>query len=780
MGVCLLIYQYIHFELSYDRFHPKAESTYRISLDHYRNGEHTSSQISAPYALGPSAESIIPEIQNMVRIRPIFQDEGIVIENPDKQKIFIEYDVFYVEDTFFEMFDYPLTDGDPSTALNEQNNIVLTERMAQKYFGENNPVGKSLNLKGGNLTGTFTITGVLAPLPENTHLKFDFLVPLDFMLTHYGTYKRDNGWGWYNFVTYVNLNQEASSDHVGRTIEKIILDNSGEYLEQENLETKIDLQALPDIHLKSTSSGQTGGTENVWFYAVIGGFILIIAWVNFINLSTSLAINRAKEVGIRKSFGVARSQLISQFLFEAILINTIGAVMAIGIAYLLLPILSELIGKEIAFSVLQSSVFWAVSIPALLLGAILSGLYPAFILSGYKPINALKSTGLKSNGGISLRRGLVTFQFLLSILLITGSYLFYKQIYYMKTKDLGVAMEKIVVVPGPRVILEEGREKLSQTYAVFKSNITKLHTIASITGTSNVPGKDVLWTGDMRKQGAPVDAAKKGNTILVDHNFTNTYDFDFLAGSGFTPEMPEYSGIIINERAVENFNLGTPEEAIGQSIIMSGVDTLRIHGVAKNMHWSSLKEHLLPTVFLINQYNAFFSVKIDLSNIPVTLKHIEATYRESFPNDPFEFYFLDDSFNRQYQSEIQFGQLFSAFTTIGIFIACIGLFALVSFSATLRNKEIGIRKVLGAKVKNIMLLLSKEYAALLLIASLLALPMIILGSRLWLENYAFRTSIGVDLFIIPVLILIALSFITVGYRTFVAAKTNPTDTLRNE
>ncbi|MEM8969090.1 MAG: FtsX-like permease family protein, partial [Bacteroidota bacterium] len=498
------------------------------------------------------------------------------------------------------------------------------------------------------------------------------------------------------------------------------------------------------------------------------------------NLSTARAMHRAKEVGVRKSIGALKTQLIGQFLAESFLMNTLAALLAIGIAWLAVPLLNGIIGQQLSLSVLMTTEFWVGFLLIVLLGSLLSGLYPAFVLSSFRPTQVLKSIRITPQRGFSLRRGLITFQFLTSVLLISGTYLVYQQITFMKNQHLGYGIEKVLVVNGPRVVIEKGREVLFSKYGTFRNKVVNHATVSNVSLTSQIPAHGYLGEWNVRKLGEPESKNKMGYVIFADTSFTDTYDIEFLAKKEFPAVINEYERLIINEETVKMLELGSPEEAVGEQLLIFG-DTLEVLGVVPNIHWSSLKEAPRPMLLsLDNHYGAYLSIKMNLSNIPETIAHVKSTYQSIYPNDPFHYFFLDDSFNQQYQADLQFGNLFSVFSILAIFIACLGLFALVSYSATLRIKEIGIRKVLGASISNLMLLLSREYLVLLLIAIVLAVPATILGGRAWLENYAYKTEIGLDLLLIPGLILLLISVLTVSYRTYATAKTNPAESLRAE
>lgn len=784
MGVCLLIYQYIHFELSYDKFHKNAKNIYRITQTTFRNGENLGTGVYTTYGLGPRGKETIPEVEEFVRIRP--DDVGLIVINPENDERHQENNIWYVDSTFLYMFDFPLKYGSRESVLDEQHNIVLTEQMATKYFGDANPLGKTLKISAGTLSGDFIVSGVLEALPANSHLQFDFLMPMRFLLVHWRSYRGDNGWGWEDFVTYVRLTGTADLKEVGEKYDQLVAAHTGDELAKSNSSWKIGVQPLTDIHLKSDFpkdlASHQGDIQHVQFFAMIALFILLMAWVNYINLATARAMQRAKEVGVRKSIGALRRQLFSQFMIESAMINLIASVLAIGVAYFTLPVLNSIIGNELTFTILQNPAFWFIFFLIILFGSLLSGLYPAFVLSSFNPVKVLKSITITQRRGFSLRKGLIAFQFLSSVLLISGTYLVYQQITFMKNKDLGFELEKILVVNGPRVILETTKLKsvdLEPKYQTFKTKVLGHHAITSVSGNSSVPSKGYTYNFNIRKLGEPKHTEQAGNLLLVDDNFANTYNLEFLAGGDFE-EMTRRNGVIINAEALKVLDLGAPGDAIGEELIFLD-DTISIQGVIKNMHWSSLKNAHAPTFFVHdNLYNVYFSIKISTSNIQETIAHVESAYKVVFPDDPFHYFFLDDAFNQQYQADLQFRNLFSAFSLLAIFIACIGLFALVSYSAALRIKEMGIRKVLGAGVGHLMLLLSREYIMLLFIAITLAIPAVLIGGKAWLDNYAFRTKMGMDLFLIPGLVLLLISFLTVSYRTYATAKANPVDALKTE
>ncbi len=675
MGVCLLIYQYVHFEMSYDNFHANAHNIYRLTQTDIRNGENLGAGAYTTHALGVQGKETIPEIKDFVRICP--QKLGLVVANVEDNIIFQENKMWYVDHNFLEFFNFPLRYGDWESALGAKYNVVITEETAYRYFGNGNPIGKSLKVSGGkSLSGIFIVTGVLKKLPINSHLEFDLLLSMEFLLENWPSYKGGGGWVNADFITYITLDDNANPEIVGKKYNHAISEQISSRL---HLERRIGFQAISDIHLnsdylKGDPASNKGNMQDVHFFIIIAIFILFMAWVNYINLSTARAMDRAKEVGVRKSIGAVKNQLISQFIIESALTNFIAAILAIGIAYFMLPVLSNIIGKELELNVVLSIEFWGWFSLVIILGSLLSGLYPAFVLSSFKPVRVFKSANTTHRGGFSLRRTLIIFQFLTSVLLISGTYLVYQQITFMKNKDLGIDMEKILVLNGPRVVLEKLKEEgvtLGSKYQIFKTKAADYHSISSISATYTIPGKGYFFGSTfIRKLGNPEDSGKPASVTIVDTDFADTYDLEFLAERDYIKDYSALEQVIINEEALKVFELGSAEEALYEKLIWGG-DTIDVVGVVKNVHWNSLRDAHSPILyFLDNEWGAYFSCKMNLSDVQPTIAHIESAYHEVFPNDPFHYFFLDDEFNKQYQSDLQFGNLFSVFSVLAIFIAC--------------------------------------------------------------------------------------------------------------
>ncbi|AYB33047.1 FtsX-like permease family protein [Chryseolinea soli] len=779
MGVCLVICQYIYFELSYDRFHENYRNTYRVILEEVNTDlKETSPAIG--YSFGVRVKEEIPEIKQFMRMQRF--NRGAIVTNSVNQLIFHEEinDLLFVDPSFFQMFNYPLKKGTLKSLFNDKYNVVITEATAKKYFGADDPMGKVLNINGPPSPGDYTVTGVLEDLPLNSHLQFDFLIPMEnyIELGWGGAVKEQGGWDGFSVVTYLTVDESANLDLIQQKLNRLIAqhDNKG-------VVKKVILQPIADIYMKSNRYSDPGflnsegNMQNIRIFSVISFFILFIAWANYINLSTARSLSRAKEVGVRKSIGAFKKQLISQFLFESLWVNLIAAIVSIGFAFLLLPFLNDITGKEIQLSLLQKPMFWFCFFAIILFGSLLSGLYPAFVLSSFKPISMLGANKITRMGNINLRKSLIVFQFLTSLLLISGTYLVYRQTSFMKGQELTIALEKILVLRSQQVAIDTN--VVQSNFNSFCHEMLGLHEVSAVTSSTVIPGQ--FGVNPYRRLGQPESAIPYTRSIFAGWGFPETYGLKFIAGSSFTEGMREEAVVIINASALQGFGFDSPENAIHQKLVI-GDQQKTIVGVVENFNWHSLREPHVPYVISLSNVslNPYISVRMNMSDITGSLAQVESKFRSFYPDQPFEYFFAEDAFNRQYQSEVQFGKMFFSFAALAIFIACIGLFAMVSYSATLKVKEIGVRKVMGASTGNLMIMLSREYVILLLIANILAIPAVVYGGANWLDNYALRIDLGFEFFLLPGLALVIFSFITVSYRTYMTARTNPVESLRAE
>ena len=781
----LIIYQFLSFEFNYDSSYPNKDRLYRINQSSLRNDEVVNQESFTWSALGEEAKNTISGIKELVRVHPVkyLGGESLVVSNPVDQNSYYEKDILYVDEGFLRVFDFSLAFGDAANALSSPDQVVISREQAIKYFQKEDVIGEILQVHGGSVSGKFKVGGVLEELPPNSHLKFDMLLSMSFLLSHYGAYTRQDGWGWTNFAAYILLEESADHDYISSQLNDIVDKRLGNELKQSGEQVKITLQPVTDIHLHSSLDTDIAENNNelgkVLLIATIGLITLIIAWLNYVNLSIGKALTRAKEIGVKKSLGAFQYQLFSQSILESVIVHLLAIVICLGLTFLLSSQIQQYLQIKLDNAVWNKPGFWFVLLLVLLIGAFIFGAYPAFILSRIK--SKIQQVGLFGSSGIWMRRGLIFTQLTLSMLLITGAFLVSQQIAYMRSKSTGVEMEQVLVLSGPMSLAGEGGTLLKKQHQLFKQTILKNPNVLAISGSSNIPSSGQLWQGNMRKMGALSTSNELGDAVFIDADFLDVYDLEIVAGHNFSPEIQDYEALIINEKAVELFDLGDPHSAIGQSVILDGTDTIRVDGVVKDFHWSSLHSEIKPLLLgSMRGYNVNLSIRIGGESIKQTVEFIEDNFRALYPNDPFQCYFLDDRFNRQYNADEQFEKLVSLFSGLAVFIACIGLFSLVSFIANQKIKEIGIRKVLGANITNLLSILSRDFLSILFIAILLAsLISIYIGGN-WLENYAYRIELSPYLFLIPGLILITITLLTVSHKVISAALSNPVDSLRNE
>jgi putative ABC transport system permease protein len=775
LAASLLILQYVKDELSYDDFHENAENVYRVQYDYYRDGERVFQCATAFNNVGPQLKADYPEVENFCRL--YLRYGGGVVRYEDVA--IKENNIFNADQSFFEIFSYPLIEGDRATALKEPNTAVIEEKTAKKFFGNASPIGK--RIKFGN-NEEYEITGVLRS-PENSHLKFS-------LLFSYKTYPKfwpemtsenwENAWGWYDFYNYIQLKPGTDPRALEAKFPEFIKKHGPE---DGDKSTRFSLQHLPDIHLYSDliqEARVNGNGKSVYFLMIIALFILVIAWVNYINLATARAIERAKEVGVRKSIGAARTQLMGQFVAEAFLLNLLAVVIAIVLVTMAIPFFNSLSGKELTMSILTSSYLWYTLAGLFIVGSVFSGIYPAFILSSYKPAHVLKGNMKGSAEGIALRKGLVVFQFVASVSLIAGTLIVFQQLQFMQNRDLGIDINQMLVINAPGVV--ENQDAYVSKYETFKTEMLRHPAVRKMAGSSEIPGNLIYWTSGSKRIGMDQETA---STIMyrlgVDYDFFNTYGNKIIAGRGYTREYTaDSSSVVLNRKAVDVLGFKNIEEAIGRKIRIGG-DTLTVVGVVENYHQEGLKQDFRQTAFhLAPRDQAYYTLKIDQENLGQTLAYAKEKYAEIFPGNPFEYFFLDSFFNRQYKNDQQFGQVFGFFALLAIFVASLGLFGLASFTAAQRTKEIGIRKVLGSSVPNIFLLLSKDFLKLVIIANVIAIPLVWLLMDSWLKTFAFRINIGIWVFIVAACTTTLIALITVTYQSISAAMANPVKSLRYE
>jgi putative ABC transport system permease protein len=773
---CVIILHYIDFETSYDSFNIHAGSLYRINRTFIQNEERKQPQVKTTYGLGPGLAHDFPEIKRFIRTH---EESAVLTYQPEQgeAKAFHENNILVVDSTFFDAFTFKSMEGNLQTALDDPNSMVITPAIAQKYFGHSDPIGKTLTLAGGRMDGTYVVSAVTERVPQNSHFKFDVLLPMHNLLLG-NQYRKDDGWGWNNFTTYLQLKEGTAEESLEEKFPAFCKRKLDAKWKEYNGRVELTLQPLRDIHLHPglRNDVETVSPATIYFFGIIAGFIMFIAWINYINLSTARALERAREVGIKKTIGAYRSELIIQFLFESFLINLIGIVLAVFMAISLLPVLENIIGKELIFQFTDFRL-WLVLMALFLVGTLGSGIYPAFILSSFRITAVLK--GPKSErDGFSLRKTLVVFQFAASLILIAATFVVYRQIHFMQSLDKGLQMDQMLISPIAGTL--EWKEA-KQRMKTFKEEIQKIPGVEAAATSGAIPSGGHNWGADVRKINAPFTETKTGSVVWVDPDFIPAYQIPFLAGGNFDPSLKSsMESVIINEASLSAFGLGTAEEALNQQLIM-GEDTSTVIGVLKNFNWSSLKSEVGPFLFRADTIvPSMVSIHLRGQTIPSTIESINKIYKELVPDEPFEYSFLDDRFNAQYKSDQQFGNIFGLFAGLAVAISCLGLWGLASFTTSQKLKEIGIRKVLGASVSSILYLLTSQFLILIAIAAFIALPLAWYGMSVWLHGFAFRIGLHWDLFVFPVITLTVIALLTVSAQVLRGAKMNPAKVLRSE
>ena len=774
MTVCIIIIQYVSYENSYDKFHDNYENIYRVQFNIYKHGELVVECAAAVPAVGPAMKDNFPEVLEYCRA---FPSSGIMTYG---EKSFREEDIQIVNPAFVSLLSFPLINGDPETALKGPNKTVITESTARRFFGDEDPIGKTINWDGEI---DFEVTGVCIDVPENSHIKFTFLISHDTIREFWGE-DVDTAWGWYDYNTYVLLAEGTDHKEFNKKFDAWLENEKGEDWEKRDSRYEFPLQPLASIHLYSDLLQESEPAENgdgtaVKFLTIIALFILVIAWVNYINLSTSKAMERAKEVGIRKVTGANKSTLIRQFLIESFLINIIALILAFLLVEASVPFFKNLTGSNMTSTDLISSGMLIWLVLTFILGSFLSGLYPAFVLSAYKPVLVLKGSWVCSKQGSLLRKVLVVFQFAISVALIAGTIIVFNQLSYLRNQNLGINIDQTLVLKGPGVF---GSDSL-RTPAVeaFKQEVLSMANIKSFTASTNVPGVEIFWGQGSRSEDQSREDTEVMYLVGIDHNFISAFDLKLVAGTNFTPGLKNnMAEAIVNRAAVKRYGYSNSEDIIGKKIMISR-DTLQVAGVIENFNQMSLKTNIIPLAFpFIETSRGFYSMKLSTSNVQSTIKQIKTKWEEIFPGNPFDFFFLDDKFDKQYHKDIQFGNVFGIFSGLAIFIACLGLFALASFSAIQRTKEIGVRKVLGASVNSIVSLLAKGFLKLVCLSIIISIPATYFIMNYWLRSFAYRVAISGWIFLLSAVIVTLIAVLAIAYHTIKTAVSNPVKALKYE
>jgi len=756
MASCLLITIWVLDELSYDKFHENAATLYRVEEDQDYSGKifHV---VVTPYPLAPALKDEIPEIIDATRY---VYAGGLLFRYGDKA--FFEDNIRAVDPSFFQMFTFLFLKGDKNTALNSPYSLVLSEKIAEKYFSDENPVGKLISV---NNTHEFTVTGVMKNIPHNSSLQFETIIPYEFLKK---TGKTNEEFGSNSILTFIQLQKDIAAEKVKEKIFGFIRKRIPESV------TSLLLMPYTRIHLHEYFgyTKEPGAIQYVYIFSIIALFVLLIACINFMNLSTARSANRAKEVGLRKVVGASKGHLIRQFFGESVLFSFIALVFAVIIVNFLLHAFSTLAAKELSWKVTGiGSVLVGLLLITLFTGLV-AGSYPSLFLSSFQPVKVLKGDVKSGAGGSRFRKILVVVQFSLSILLIIGTIVVYKQLNYMKNKKLGWDKEHLVYIP-------LRTDDIKKSYEVLKTELAKDPRVLGITGTDQLPSYISSNAGGADWEGKDPNQQVLIGFNAVDFGFIEALKIEMREGRSFSRDFPSdlSKAFIVNEEVAKIMG---KESVVGERFSFIGRQG-SIIGVMKNFHYQPVQSKIEPLSITISPDNIrYILIRIPPESISASLKYIENTWKRIIPNYPFEYRFLDENFDRMYRAEERMGSLLKYFAVLAVFIACLGLFGLASFTAEQRTKEIGVRKVLGAGVSQITILLCREFLMLVLLANVIAWPAAYLVMKNWLKSYAYRTSLDLFTFAAAMAAALVIAFLSVSFQAIRAATANPVDSLRYE
>jgi len=776
LAVCLLIVLYVVDELSYDKYNVNADRIYRLDADIYFNNTSAIFAV-APDPLAPAMKRDFPEIEEITRINY----QGGILVKKDNRNVQDDHAAF-ADSTFFKVFTVPMVEGNPSTALKEPNSIVIDETTAKKYFNSTNVLGKTLYVDNST---NCKITGVIKDIPKQSHFHFSFIRPRG---------KDRDSWLSNNTYNYVLVRPGVTKEKLQKDVDATINNYLSKELQEQLHSSLKDLEnkgnhfiyhATPatDIHLHSDKSYEmeaNGNVTYVYIFSIIAIFILLIACVNFMNLSTARSANRAKEVGIRKVAGSLRSHLITQFLTESVLISFFSLILAILISLLLLPLFNQLAGKEMSVGTLFSTWLFPVMLALVLVVGCVAGSYPAFYLSSFQPIEVLKGKIAKGFKHSWLRSGLVIFQFSISIILIIGTIVIYNQLDYIRNRKIGYNRDQVLIL--------HNAWYLDKQVHTFRNELLNIPGVTNATVSGDLPtGTSFDNEGWFRDAAMDATKAVVLTNFFVDENYVSTLGMEMSQGRNFSKDFPSDStGIILNEAAVKVLGFKDPLKETLYRPNFSGQDAFNgsigyhVVGIVKDFNFSSMRQNVGPLLIQLGENWGSIAIRVNTKSIASIINTVESKWKTTTNGQPFNYTFMDDDFNKTYTAEQQTGKLFITFAVFAIFIGCLGLFGLVTYAAEQRTKEIGVRKVLGASVGGIVAMLSKDFAKLVLIASVISFPLAWWGATKWLQGFAYRISVSWWMFIVAGIAAILIALITVSFQAIKAAVANPVVSLRNE
>ncbi|HET6253445.1 MAG TPA: ABC transporter permease [Puia sp.] len=789
IACCLLIFEYVAFERSYDRFNPMSDRIVRIQDEEYQNGKLIIPCASAMPNLAPLMIKEFPEVETACRL----YKSSFLLSNDARDLRFSESNIYYADSSVLNVFNLQLTEGDRRTALSGADKILLSATQAKKYFGNEDPLGKVLTIRSEGKKLPLEVTGVFPDLPANSHLRFDLLVAYKTFGRIIRTYGNpidpmETRWRWTDFYTYVLLKDKKNEAGFANKLPAFI---DRHYNDQpENLANRdrfrLVMMPMPDIHLYShfiQEAEPNGDSKSVSFLFLIALFIVGIAWVNYTNLATARSLERAREVGVRKVLGAQRLELIRQFMMESLALNGLALFVALIGAFSLNRPFGLLAGRPLGTAFTLPLPYWALFTVVFLTGTFLSGLYPALILSGYQPMKVLKGAFKNSTRGQWVRKGLIVGQFAISIILIASTIIVYKQVSFMRSQRLGADIDQTLVLKGPT-----GGAPNGPINAAFREEILGIIGVKSFTASSLVMGEENLFSTDWEWIGNPHGRHIVETRILgIDEDFIPAYRIRMIAGRNITRSIPsDRRSVLLNESAVKSLDFPSPEAAIGQLVSTGkefGLDSLKVLGVVADYHYEGLQKVIEPLVFVPHAGGGGgdrYSIKIEAADIAALIPKIKTVWDRNFPDDLFSYFFLDDFFGRQYVADQRFGTVFGLFALFAVAIACFGLLGLSAYNVLQRSKEISIRKILGANEISLLYLLSVDFLLLVVAGLVIAVPVAWIVMGKWLQSFAYRIEIRWWIFGLAGALALMVAFFTVGRQAWKAAMTSPIKNLKSE
>jgi len=765
----IFISLFVVHERSYDRFHKKSNRIFRLQQNHYSKRELTNASASANYGIGQDMATDFPEIE---RYALVFKNISLLRKGDE---VFKEDQSAYVSKDFFKIFSFKLLQGNDSLVLSRPYTIALSKTLARKIFKDEYPIGKTLNFKGRY---DAEVTGVFEDMPENSHMNFHVLLPVETWKTFANPAVLQNPWRWDGFLTYILLREPTHRSIVEEKIPDLIERKTGAWYRETDQKIEISLQPLLDIHLNSNFNDElshNGNQQIVFFLSVIAVLVLLIAWINYVSIATVRSLDRAKEVGIRKVLGGIRPQLIGQFLTEAFIVNFFSLLLALLIVYLAFPNFSNLFERNFSTDFFLNPLFLAFVSMLLLLSTLLTGMYPAFFLSAIQAAEILKGKFSSTNRGNVLRRLTVFIPFTATVILLIGLFSIYLQIEYLKTRELGFDPRNKLVVRDSEVYDSLYNHRVE----VFKTKLLQIPGVENLTYLSHLPGQHIDFYNDVKRLGADKNDMNEYRFLRVDEHFVDALNLKLLAGNSFTSTSQVRKEIMLNERAARLLGFKSPEDALDQKACYNQ-DTVTIKAVIQDYHHEAPKAKIPPTYYEYFPNGGFYYL-LPISNTSVqVVNDVKKLFEEIFPGQPFNYFFLDQQYDSQYHTDEKFQKIVFIFLFILLIITCSGLFSLSSYAAQSRTKEIGIRKVMGASVKEVVFIMLREYTYIILTAVIVGVPVAYFTIHNWLESFSMRIELRWWMFVLPVVIVLVIALMSVIVQTLRAAYANPANTLKHE